>query len=198
MKTIEITLYKFQELSEDAKQTAIEKCRENENYLNYEWYDGIYEDFKTIAGLMGVTIDNIYWSGFYSQGDGACFEGSYQYEKGSVKAVKEYAPVDVELHSIVERLQAIQKRNFYGVLAYIKHSGHYYHANCTNINVEHNYNSVSISGDTEDEVIICLRDLMRWLYAKLESEFDYLNTDESIAEHLEANEYEFEAGGSRY
>lgn len=56
MKTIEIQLYKFQELSEDAKRTAIQKCRENENYLSYEWYDYFIYGFATLAMLGFIYV----------------------------------------------------------------------------------------------------------------------------------------------
>jgi len=44
MKTIEINLYQFNELSESAKQTAIEWYRSVN--LDYDWWEFIYDDAK--------------------------------------------------------------------------------------------------------------------------------------------------------
>jgi hypothetical protein len=54
MKTIEIKIYTFDELSDSAKETARNWYREGG--LDYEWWDHIYEDAKT-AGLELKTFD---------------------------------------------------------------------------------------------------------------------------------------------
>lgn len=112
MQTHTVTTYTFEELSDEAKEVAISHYREH-NYGDTFWSECIIEDAKEVAALMGIDIEDIYWSGFYSQGDGAMFTGSYEYRKGSVKAVKDYAPEDSELQSIATGLYEMQKRNFY-------------------------------------------------------------------------------------
>ncbi len=107
--------FTYEQLSEDAQEKARDWFRESN--LDYNWWDSIEEDAIEIAKLMGITLDNMYFSGFSSQGDGACFEGSYSYAKGGYKAVKDYAPMDTVLHSIASNLQEIQKRNFYSIEA---------------------------------------------------------------------------------
>ena len=52
MKTIEITLYKFDELSEEAQQTAIRSYQTQADY--YDWWDDIYRNAKEV----GVAIDS--------------------------------------------------------------------------------------------------------------------------------------------
>jgi len=189
----ETKVYKYEELSDDAKQTALEKLSDI-NVDHEWWYD--YEDKKEIAKLMGIDIDNIYFSGFSSQGDGACFEGNYEYKKNSIKAVIDYAPQDVELHRIVKALQAVQKTAFYGITASVKHSGHYYHKYCTDISVDmpENIGQAKFS-EIEDATIELLRDYMDWIYRQLQSEYDYQTSEEAILETIEANEYEFTEDG---
>src|SRR5512135_2350510 len=91
------TLYKFEELSEEAQQKALEKQAEfeGENFEpDFDWYANIAEAFGLdIRQTRKTRMDNthfyaptIYYSGFWSQGDGACFEGSYSYKKGALKA----------------------------------------------------------------------------------------------------------------
>ncbi len=50
----------------------------------------------------------------------------------------------------------------------------------------------------EEEVTEALRDLARWLYRRLEEEFDYLNSDEAVDEAIIANDYSFTAAGQRF
>src|SRR3546814_12883100 len=71
----------------------------------------------------------IQFRGFWSQGDGASFEGRWHHAKGSVVKIKAYAPKDAELHDIAARLNAIQRRNFYQLYAIITQRGHYCHEN---------------------------------------------------------------------
>lgn len=200
---VETEVFKFDELSEEAQETAIEKFRENN--LDYEWWEYIYADAKTIASLMGIDIDKIYFSGFSSQGDGACFEGSYEYKKGAPKAVREYAPLDDELVRIANELQAIQKKRFYGLYASVRQSGHYMHENCTSIDVyerrtlRDGYETDEYAGEEVDnDICDALKDLMWWIYKRLENEHDYLNSDEALKETIKDNEYEFTVDGERY
>ena len=189
------TVYKFDELSDEAKERAVEKW--NENGLDYEWWDVIYEDAKTIGALIGITIKDISFSGFWSQGDGACFEGSYEYRKGSVKAVKEYAPQDQELHRIAKDLQKVQRQNLYGLKAYIKQTDfHYSHEFTVSIAVENERsNSYEVEKETEEAVAEILRDFMRWIYKSLENEYEYQSSFEQVAETIRINDYEFTENG---
>ena len=194
-KIIKTKVYQLDELTEDAKETAREWYRGGA--LDYEWYESVYEDAKTIAGLMGINIDKIYFSGFSSQGDGACFEGNYSYAKQSVKKVMEYAPQDKNLHRIVKALYQLQKINFYQLEAHVKHSGHYYHEFCTRIDVSYlcgRYTHI----DTAEELTELLRDFMHWIYRQLETEYDYLLSDESVDETIKINEYTFTEDGRRF
>ena len=209
MRTIEKTVYKFNELSETAKEKAIENYRESNDDFSFQ-SDAIVSDCADIAELFGLDIrqtvkkngkgeriytPTVYWSGFYSQCDGACFEGNYSYsKKGALKAVKAYAPRDTELHAIVKILQDIQKRYFYGLRANIAHSGRYYHEHCMNIDVEH-IEGLDIPESVQEDMAECFRDFARWIYKRLETEWEYLNTDGYISEELEAMDCEFYEDG---
>lgn len=188
-------VYTFDELSEKAKNKAMEDYAVN---LDFGFYaECIIDDAKAIGELMGIDIDNVYYSGFYSQGDGAMFTGGYGYKRGSVTAVMSYAPMDTELHSIVKTLANIQRRNFYQLYANVKHYGHYYHSSSNIINVERDsYQDVSKSD--EDDLTECLRDFMEWIYSNLEKEYDYVTSLDYFKEVCEANDYQFLASGELY
>lgn len=201
------TLYKFSELSPEAQQHALEQ----HSRLESEFFDSdyIFDNAAEIAALFGLDLDTqyiplmngntrpeptIYYSGFCSQGDGACFEGSYSYKAGALKAVKGYAGQDKELHRIAKALQDIQKKNFYQLTARTKHSGHYYHSGCMSVNVERS-DDREMTDDAEETVKECLRDFADWVYEQLENEYDYRTGEEACREAIEANDYEFNEKG---
>lgn len=198
-ETREIAVYQFDELSDKAKEKAREWYRTGQ--LDYDWWASVYEDADTIASIIGIDIDRkgkctpaIYFSGFCSQGDGACFEGSYRYKKGWRKELAEYAPrigTNIEVWQIAEALQAIQARHFYKLEATCRHRGHYQHSGCMSVDVEHAEDRYRDIGDAEDEIRDQLRLFADWIYDRLESEHDWLMADEQVDESIRANEYEF-------
>jgi hypothetical protein len=187
MREKSYTVYSYEELSDRAKARAVDGLRDVN--VNHDWWDFIYEDAKTIGRLMGIEIENIYFSGFSSQGDGACFEGRYDYAKGSLKAVKENAPKDAELHRIALELYKFQRKSFYKAAARVKHRGHYNHSKCTDIEVWEEMQG------TADDCVQLLRDFMDWIYDRLYEEYFYLTDDAQIIEAIEANGYEFDEDG---
>lgn len=192
-QTVTTNIFTFGELDDDAKEKARDWYREGA--LDYEWWNCVYDDAKEIAVLMGIEIDDIFFSGFTSQGDGAQFTGRYYYKKGSVAAVKAYAPQDETLHAIAQSLVDIQRPRFYQIYASVERHGHYCHAYCTSINVmaEHEMNAPK---DVEDAIQEALRDYMNWIYKRLEETHDHLMSDESADDMIMSNEYEFTADGA--
>lgn len=189
----EVTTYSFAELSDDAKEKAIEKFRDTNVDYN-DWYEFVYDDAKTAGSLLGIEIERIYFSGFWSQGDGAMFEGRYEYCKGALKAIKDEYPTDTELHSIAENLQKIQRRYFYGLDIRTEHRGHYYHENTMHVTT-FDRDGREIEIDAMDDT---LRDFCRWIYNRLETEYEHLTSNEVVKETIEANEYEFMENGEQY
>lgn len=206
MKTKTITVYEFDELDERAKERARDWYREGA--LDYEWWEYTYEDAKTIGKHLGITIDDIYFSGFASQGDGACLTGSWSAYCMDLKKLWEHCPKDEEIIRIGESLaniaQCVPASN-----AHIKHTGHYYHEHSVSIDVNIDEDAEDPSGDyeewfTQDEHIAyeeqiaeLLRDFMQWIYKQLEAEHDYLMSDETVDESIRANEYTFTESGER-
>ena len=198
---------KFNELTDDAKEKAREWWRTDPPFVT----DHIIDDAADIAAMFGLDIrqtpkrridgethwvPTVYWSGFWNQGDGASFDGSYKYKVGGLNAVKAHAPRDETLHRIVRRLQDVQRRYFYGLRAEVKQRGRYCHEMTMEIDVTH-WHDHEVERDDEEEIIDCLRDFARWIYRQLEVEYEYQNSDEVVGEMLIANEYEFDEDGKR-
>ena len=211
MRVVETNVFQYDELDDRAKERAREWYSRHVFEDSCDW-EFVYEDAAEVADILGIDLrqrrvqlmggghrygPSIYFSGFWSQGDGACFEGTYRYAKGATKKIREYAPQDKELHRIAEELQAVQRKHFYHLIASMNHTGHYCHSGCMSVEVEHNDDRYRDIGDAEEEITQLMRDFADWIYAALESEYDYQTSDEAVEEAIRANEYEFDENGDR-
>ena len=211
-RIVEITVYTIDELSDAAKEAA--RAWYRESCLDYEWYDFVYEDFETICGILGVTLrtspvrlygggtrdkPHLYWTGFWNQGDGASFEGSYAHARGAARAIRAHAPKDEELHRIADDLQTLQRKNFFQIHASIRQRGRYHHEYTMAIDVERDSPTWQPPTDeAEDTVTEAMRDLARWLYRQLRAEYEHLSSDAAIDETLAANAWTFTASGEYF
>lgn len=205
IETVTRKLYQFDELSDEAKERARDwyrSCIESDELPDHDDWEAVAEilgvEFRTqsIRLMDGGTRQKpvIYWSGFSSQGDGASWEGWYSYRKGAGARIRAYAPQDKELHRIADTLQAVQRRNFYRLQATSTVSGHYVHSGCMRVDVTRT-DDIDASESDCDTVIECLRDFADWIYQQLETQWDWLHSDESVDESIRANEYEFTESG---
>lgn len=194
MKTLEIKALKYNELSSDAQTKAREWMREAQAGDNY-FSECVIEDAKQCASLIGIRIDDVYWSGFSSQGDGACFTGRWSADDVQPGKLAEHAPQDKELHRIAAEFERLAKE--YPEASFtVRHSGHYSHKGCTDFSFSFDDEREEV-GEAEDALTEASRDLMDWIYGRLEKEYEYVNSDEQIVESIRANEYDFTEDGSR-
>lgn len=177
-RTVRTKVYKFNELGDKAQQKAIEWYRETG--FDYEWHELNIESWEDDLRERGFMKPKIYFSGFSSQGDGACFTCEYIDFKLFLEGkYNKYKEADLN--------------------AYITHNSHYYYATSTTV-------ILSEGGDLEDndhdEIEQAIKDererLGNEIYKSLEDEWDYLNTNAQIAETIQNNEYEFTQDGRRF
>ena len=189
-----INIYKFDELSEQAKETARQWYREGLDYPSF-----IIEEWPEQAKERGFDIDKIYYSGFWSQGDGAMFEGS----------VNDFTKFCEGLNPHFIKL--VKSGNL-DLTCHFTHSGHYYHERSVNIHFSTNNADipgtykprVGMTGNIyneldklEEAIGEAYRDECRSIYKALEEEYEYQNSDECIDETILINEYEFDENGKR-
>jgi len=179
-----------------------ENLLEEHRYINVahdEWWDSVYSDFKEDMREVGIHVDRMFFSGFSSQGDGACFEGGFD-------SARTYFD-----HHHKDQYPMIRKLMDHGGHIYVscRHSGRHYHENCTAFSIDHDTLHQLVECPTEfheqvidqwdrqleDEVEMFERDMteqfrtyMRDLYSRLDTEHDYLTSDEAVWEAIEANE----------
>jgi hypothetical protein len=212
-RNITLTVFQYEELSDKAKETAREWYREATARAGDNFFaEHVIEDAVRMGTLMGITFKTrtiklmsgktreepqIEWSGFSSQGDGACFEGTYTYQPGIAKAIADEVPADGESNIMLRRIAT--ELESYGKMSAVltKRNHHYSHPYTVEIEVCDLEQETVASEYFTERVSETLRDFMKWIYRNLEAEYDYQNADEQIAETIIANEYEFYADGKR-
>lgn len=162
------------------------------------WHDCVKHDFAERMEKQGITVDNIYYSGFWSQGDGACFEGCIN----PLRFLRKHFPTE---YPMLRKVVGLGGR----VHLACTHHGHYYHEHCTHFGfdvegfeylmvkpTDFHERVVDIMDselqkelDTfEERSIAIMRGYMKELYRELEKEYDYLVSDEAVAETIIAND----------
>ena len=187
----------FLSLPQSEQDDFLDKHRRwNVDHIN--WWDCIYEQFEEDMKEKGIEIDHrrnrvcIYFSGFGSQGDGACFEGRVQ---DFMKVLPEKSVLR-EYHDRVD-----------GWEIYWTSHGNYCHEH--SLRFTDSFDVLSFAGDSElhraayaqleeelqdawnvfvDEFAETVRAYCGDLYIRLEEEYDYLTSDECLIETLDANQ----------
>lgn len=193
-------------LSKERRDALLEKHR-NTNVEWGEWWDSVYEQFVEDCVEKGICVDyhnvktvggktvikpSIYFSGFWSQGDGACFDGRVNDWPKFLAAAGH-----PELTDLYEKLTDPLRLSWY-------HNGHYYHSSYTyfrsdlyvgNPFDEENdvlqyatWDTITENGDIFDALeggfAGYVRSLMDDLYTTLEEEYDYLTSDETVVAYI--------------
>ena len=186
MRVIEKTVFLFDELSDAAKEKAREWFRASSTHDDWG-AESVIDHAKHVGALIGFEVDEIYWRGFWSQGDGACWAGSVTYAKGCAADVARERPADTEIQRIAREWQELQRRNFYRVRGSVSENDRYMR---TSVDA---YRTDGADPVDEDPINQIVSDFADWVYRQLEQEYEYQMSDESIR----ANEYEFDEYGSQ-
>lgn len=206
MKTIKIKLYEFSELDDKAKEKALSALYDV-NVFD-DWYEFIYDDFISIAQTIGVEVNKkqIYFSGFYSQGDGSAFNASVNIadliDGISNQLWKTYAPL-LELSlsppNVDRRVLNLIKNTQLDCTGEIKQPARgYYIKACLTTCSPDNHDYININSEL-DKLETWLEEtaetLNHYLYESLRDEYEYQTSEKAIIETIEANEYSFTADG---
>jgi len=175
------------------------------NVDHIDWWDSTEECYKEDMKEQGIYVSDMYFSGFCSQGDGACFSGHL--DDVPLFIEKNFKPDDYPM--IRKLLDSGGSLKFS-----VEHSGHYYHENCTRFYIEADalehvvdmptdFHQQIIEQwdmeldleivDFEKQSVEIFKNHMRELYRKLEQEYDYLTTDEAVRETIIANDLQEES-----
>lgn len=217
-KTIEITLYQFDELNDKAKEKA--RNYYCENWMSHDWWDSTYEYMKEEGEHKhGFRVDDIRFSGFWSQGDGASWCGAVDLGDWVRKT---FNSTDLE-HPLTQIFLALLDEGWIESKVLVSfNSSHYCHENTMDFTcINHHYGvedgSVLESGilkgadvgdlvkmlDVRDGTLDTLqkrlerecKDFARTIYKELESDYEGQTTEEAIAESYAINEVWFTEEG---
>ena len=217
-KTIEVEVFKYDELSESAQQKAREWYLES---MDYEWWEGVYESAIEDGKEKGFYIDKIYFSGFCSQGDGASWVGQVDVRQW----LEENYPDSIGLSAWCQLIQEGIVSKFSNVVA---NNSHYCHESTMQFSdvedvadvyeddvemilpsifkgmeVQHLFDIIdtdpnchlkSTEGITQ-AITESGRAYARDIYQRLREEYDYLCSEEMMLDHFNCNDYFFDSDG---
>lgn len=185
MKTITLNTYSFNELSEVAKQNAINHFRDINTDFD-DWHECILEDIKERLKEIGFYDIDIQYSGFWSQGDGLSFDGK----------------IDIEKFTKDQRLISLFNAGYFGMTIDSVWCGNYVHEKTKEVNFTFDYDCYpnilnAIKGLCNSIEGIRLNEC-KDAYNRLEQYYCELQKDENVIETIIANEFCFLEDGTQY
>ncbi|NCU31668.1 MAG: hypothetical protein EOM23_01755 [Candidatus Moranbacteria bacterium] len=172
MKTIEINLYKFDELSEEAKNTVLE--RHWDINVDYEWWDGVYMDAENIGlKITGFDIDRGSFCNCEFIEDPQTVANKIMEDHGpDCETYKDAGRFLLEYKRVLENAEKDEDEEFLD-----------------------EYEVEQELEELEDEFLYTLSEDYRIM---LQKEYEYLTGEEAIKETLIINEYDFTEDGEIY
>lgn len=172
--TTEHTVYDFDELSDDAKQKAIENLYDIN--VDYDWWDGDLEWFNSdFFNPIGLHVEQMYFD--LDRGAYIAFDNVEVTDEKKLLKASGYDLRRSEARHAVE----------YGIRIEFETN--------TNLNAGA-VRAISlydddILNDVEDKIYEVAQECL----SKLQGEYDYYTSEEAIIETIKANEYEFYEDG---
>ena len=181
----------FHQQPDDVRQHVLDKSRDWN--VDAGWAEFIIEQFKEHISGYGIEPKCVNWSGFWSQGDGACFDGHTSDMVHLCNTAEELKPF-----ADVYQLDQIS-------MSWISR-GNYSHEHTLSFEmqdhryVDENEDDIGKLRDKlvqietkrlrplEEAIIEWVKDQCRKLYNDLEEEYEHLTSDEQVLESLEAND----------
>lgn len=228
----EQTAYRYQDLNDHAKERA--RLWYVEHGLSYDWWDDVYEMAKEDGVELGFNIDDINFSGFWSQGDGASWTGQVDI----CAWLRAHAPDTIGVDALIALFHGGYIHKHMGVT---RSNGHYCHenmmsfdyiemdngvadpdemdwvelqvevhegvgapvlkgmtyANIVTLNTSDENNPYKVTNihRLEEDIEESARDYARHIYQRLQEEYDYLTSEQQVAEYFEINEFTFDEEG---
>jgi len=188
MRTIRTKVYLFDELSKEAQETALDKMRGINTY-DYNWHDFILEGFQEQLKEVGFYDAKIQFSGFWSQGDGLCFDAKIDASKFA-ETTNEKRVVNLIENNYISEF-TIEKTSF---------ANHYSHEKTRYTDYDAtDYNNINkVLENLCDKIEEKRLELCKDFYNILEKSYCHLQSDEVVKETILANEYEFTKDGKQF
>jgi hypothetical protein len=215
MKTITVNLYKFSELSEDAKEKAINYFRESNNNDQPWFIDDANNTFESFAKLFSINWQSIDYEQPYRNEYSIKLDDQIIQLSGQRLATYIWNNYKRDLF----KGKYYHSQSFSKINHPVKHkrvksqtfkSGNVFNAYYSAIQLEH---SCVLTGVCYDEDILqpiydfldkptdidfetLLNDCIYSLCHSISSEIEYQQSDEAITEDIEVNDYDFDINGN--
>ena len=205
MRVIETNVYTFNELDQESKEKAINDHRNNYNDCDFDdYFDDETLEFKCFLKNIGFNNVETFYSGFHSQGDGACFDftnlnldevvtkqegNTYsvvhdKFIEENIKLLKDILKIkeSIEFSTYITRYNYNHEKS-----RGIDYKFYNEHKTCKTIE-----KLISNFLDVLGDLYI---DLSQKYYKQLSNHAAYVDSDEYIIETLINNDYEFTING---
>ena len=186
MRKTAVTVYKFNELSDEVKEKVRDRYRKD--YPDTKWWWPIYEDVISKSKEYGITLEDedIQFTGFWSQGDGASFVSkeinNYKFaDKVGIKANKEVLDT-IELYIDRTIVNYSHENSVHATAVY------------NDLPSKYEKKAEELTDKLEEvKNMLCTE-----LYSNLENYYDELTSDEYIDNEIMENDLEFLVDGTSF
>ena len=167
--SIEVEVFDYDQLPDDVKKKLLQE--ESESLAEIWQYDHLVDEFKERLEAIGFMEPNVWYSGFGSQGDGACFDA------------------DVDFEKVCKHLGITCEAGDEWVCEVLKINHHYVHEKSRRIELN--------NGGIADDVVLKLEEqieelrlgLCKEFYMLLEVDYDSQISEEACLEGLRSRGY---------
>ena len=196
IEKMEIKIYNYEDLLKEENENLKEKILNNFREENHDYYflaSDILEFYTGELENLGYNNTKIYYSGFWSQGDGACFICD-----------------SIDIEKIIDRMNLKVRLNLKNYLidnfgALLQHRGLYYHYNSVNLNYSSYFRGAgekteNYLNNLVEEITDFIEDERKnycyKIYNSLKQQYEECQSDEYILESIYVNGYEFTEDGA--
>ena len=214
MRTVTIELFTFDELTTDKARERARQWYRNASAGDNSFSEFVIDAAREWLTALGFADIDIRFSGFWCQGDGASFTGTYSAARRNADALAKLradrpatytddagtvhpCAGNAPWHELAARFDKIAA-DAPGLVATLRDNGsHYVHPHSVAIECD---DDAPVSGAPVmcDEFRAACRSAMVQIYRELEDAYNWENSDDYIDDTLRANEYEFTAEGVRH
>lgn len=194
MRTKTVKLYKYDELSEEAKEQVLENFRRDNQYINDDWYDYLFDGFIEDAAKIGFDIEKSEIT--FSLGRDAHFgirkngisvnDGFIKKELGLKKEI--WTDMKFNVNKIGYYKQEFPHDRWFDSS---ENAVGWYETivECKNKDTVQKIQLFA------DDMLLNLVELCSKYYKKVYDEWNHIMSDEYIIEDIENNEYKFTENG---
>jgi hypothetical protein len=207
MKQDDLILYTWDELSYSAKEKAVQEYAESE-VISWDWWEYSVEAIDEFLERIGFSVSrrnyrtvgekllsepDFSWS--FDRDRHFHWKGSYSYQAGAAKVIlADYGPQSEwgkEMIDIAKRLQALQRKHFYGFTA----SGEFPYFSRWEPEVYYGNRWIDIEQKACRPFEEIFLDISHWAIKQIEEEYEHLTSEEHAVETFQEMDYYFKKDG---